>query len=58
MGNVLTAGLGCESARQALIRAGIPVSVPAMTIINQVCGSGLKPPIWRRRRLRWAIRIS
>ncbi len=41
MGNVLTAGLGQNPARQALIKAGIPVSVPAMTI-NQVCGSGLK----------------
>lgn len=40
-GNVLTAGLGQNPARQALIKAGIPVSVPAMTI-NQVCGSGLK----------------
>lgn len=41
MGNVLTAGLGQNPARQALIKAGIPVNVPAMTI-NQVCGSGLK----------------
>lgn len=41
MGNVLAAGLGQNPARQALIKAGIPVNVPAMTI-NQVCGSGLK----------------
>ncbi|NLR73826.1 acetyl-CoA C-acetyltransferase [Leeia aquatica] len=41
MGNVLTAGLGQNPARQALIKAGIPVEVPALTI-NQVCGSGLK----------------
>ncbi|MGQ5524314.1 acetyl-CoA C-acetyltransferase [Chitinimonas sp. PSY-7] len=41
LGNVLQAGLGQNPARQALIKAGIPVSVPAMTI-NQVCGSGLK----------------
>lgn len=41
LGNVLTAGLGQNPARQALIKAGIPVTVPAMTI-NQVCGSGLK----------------
>ncbi|MBV1775792.1 acetyl-CoA C-acetyltransferase [Burkholderiaceae bacterium DAT-1] len=41
LGNVLTAGLGQNPARQALIKAGIPVHVPALTI-NQVCGSGLK----------------
>ena len=41
MGNVLTAGLGQNPARQAAISAGIDKSVPAMTI-NQVCGSGLK----------------
>ena len=41
MGNVLTAGLGQAPARQAMIYAGLPTSVPAMTI-NKVCGSGLK----------------
>ena len=41
MGQVLTAGSGQNPARQALIKAGIPVEVPAMTI-NVVCGSGLK----------------
>ena len=41
MGQVLTAGIGQNGARQALIRAGIPDSVPAMTI-GKVCGSGLK----------------
>jgi acetyl-CoA C-acetyltransferase len=41
MGQVLTAGVGQNPARQALIRAGIPDSVPAMTI-GKVCGSGLK----------------
>lgn len=41
MGNVLQAGLGQNPARQASINAGLPVSVPAMTI-NKVCGSGLK----------------
>ena len=40
-GNVLQAGLGQNVARQALIRAGIPVEVPAITI-NVVCGSGLE----------------
>jgi acetyl-CoA C-acetyltransferase len=41
MGQVLTAGVGQNPARQALIRAGIPDSAPGMTV-NQVCGSGLK----------------
>ncbi len=41
MGNVLQAGLGQNPARQASIRAGLPDTVPAMTI-NKVCGSGLK----------------
>jgi acetyl-CoA C-acetyltransferase len=41
MGNVLSAGLGQNPARQAAIRAGLPVTVPALTI-NKVCGSGLK----------------
>lgn len=41
MGNVLTAGLGQNTARQASINAGIPQERPAMTI-NQVCGSGLR----------------
>ena len=41
MGNVLQAGLGQNPARQASITAGLPQTVPAMTI-NKVCGSGLK----------------
>ncbi len=41
MGQVLTAGVGQNAARQALIKAGLPFSVPAMTI-NKVCGSALK----------------
>ncbi len=41
MGNVLTAGEGQAPARQAAIYAGIPKSVPAMTL-NKVCGSGMK----------------
>lgn len=41
MGQVLTAGVGQNPARQAAIKSGIPVEVPALTI-NQVCGSGLK----------------
>src|SRR5580765_5202534 len=41
MGQVLTAGVGQNPARQAAIKAGIPYMVPAMTI-NKVCGSGLQ----------------
>jgi acetyl-CoA C-acetyltransferase len=41
LGQVLTAAVGQNAARQASIRAGLPDMVPAMTI-NKVCGSGLK----------------
>jgi acetyl-CoA C-acetyltransferase len=39
MGNVVQAGAKMNPARQAAIHAGVPVSVPAMTV-NRVCGSG------------------
>src|ERR671939_1244769 len=41
MGQVLTAAVGQNPARQAAMRAGLPEMIPAMTI-NKVCGSGLK----------------
>lgn len=41
MGNVLQAGLGQNTARQASLKAGLPIEVPAWTL-NKVCGSGLK----------------
>ncbi|KAA1175892.1 acetyl-CoA C-acetyltransferase [Marinobacter salinexigens] len=41
LGQVLTAGCGQNPARQSVINAGLPASVPALTI-NKVCGSGLK----------------
>ncbi|QKJ67871.1 acetyl-CoA C-acetyltransferase [Deefgea piscis] len=41
LGNVLTAGLGQNPARQSVRLAGLPDAVPGLTI-NQVCGSGLK----------------
>ena len=41
MGCVLPAGVGQAPARQAALKAGVPVSVGCMTI-NKVCGSGLK----------------
>ena len=41
LGQVLTAGSGQNPARQAVIKAGLPHGVPAMTV-GKVCGSGLK----------------
>jgi acetyl-CoA C-acetyltransferase len=41
MGNVLPAGLGQNPARQAMLKAGLPYDVGAITV-NKVCGSGLK----------------
>ncbi len=41
LGQVLTAAVGMNPARQASLGAGLPIEVPAMTI-NKVCGSGLK----------------
>jgi acetyl-CoA C-acetyltransferase len=41
MGQVLTAGIGQNGARQAAMKAGLPHMVPSMTI-NKVCGSGLQ----------------
>ena len=41
LGQVLTAGSGQNAARQAVVKAGLPLGVPAFTI-NKVCGSGLK----------------
>ncbi len=40
MGNVIQAGLGQNPARQATLKAGLPVTCPAVTV-NVVCGSGL-----------------
>ncbi len=41
MGSVLQTGLGQNIARQAALKAGLPVEVPCTTV-NKVCGSGLK----------------
>ncbi|MGH8564774.1 MAG: thiolase family protein [Gammaproteobacteria bacterium] len=41
MGCVLPAGLGQAPARQAALKAGIPIGVPATTV-NKMCGSGMK----------------
>jgi len=44
MGNVLQAGLGQNPARQAALKAEIPIDVPSYSV-NKVCGSGLKSVI-------------
>jgi acetyl-CoA C-acetyltransferase len=44
VGNVLQAGQGMNPSRQVVIKGGLPVKVPAMTI-NRVCGSGLQAVI-------------
>jgi len=41
MGHILSAGNGMNTARQAALKAGLPIGSTAMTI-NQVCGSGLR----------------
>ncbi|MCP4502793.1 MAG: thiolase family protein [Deltaproteobacteria bacterium] len=48
LGEVLTAGVGQAPARQAAIAAGLPTSVPCLTI-NKVCGSGLKAVMLARQ---------
>lgn len=48
MGEVLTAGVGQAPARQAALAAGLPTSVPCLTI-NKVCGSGLKAVMLARQ---------
>lgn len=44
MGNVLPAGMGQAPARQAVLFAGVPKHVPAVTL-NKICGSGLEAVI-------------
>ena len=48
MGNVVSAGLGQNPARQAALTAGLPPAVAALTI-NKVCGSGLKAVMLARQ---------
>jgi acetyl-CoA C-acetyltransferase len=50
MGNVLTGGIGQAPARQATIKAGLPVSTSAVTL-NKVCGSGLQAVMFARREI-------
>jgi acetyl-CoA C-acetyltransferase len=50
LGNVLPAGMGQAPARQAVIKAGLPVSTGAITV-NKVCGSGLQAVMFARREI-------
>jgi acetyl-CoA C-acetyltransferase len=50
IGNVLSAGIGQAPARQAVIKAGLPVSTGAVTV-NKVCGSGLQAVMYARREI-------
>jgi acetyl-CoA C-acetyltransferase len=51
MGNVVSAGLGQNPARQAAIKADLPASVGATTV-NKVCGSGLKAVMFATQSIR------
>ena len=57
MGCVLQAGAGMNVARQAAIKAGVPVAVPGETI-NRVCGSGLQAVVHAVEAIRVGIRRS
>ena len=50
IGNVLSAGMGQAPARQAVIKADLPVSTCAVTV-NKVCGSGLQAVMYARREI-------
>lgn len=50
MGCVLSAGVGQAPARQATIKAGLPVGTGAITV-NKVCGSGLQAVMFARREI-------
>ncbi len=52
MGQVLAAGSGQNPARQAMMKAGVPKEVPALTI-NAVCGSGLKAVMLAAQAVAW-----
>ncbi|SFN13586.1 acetyl-CoA C-acetyltransferase [Algoriella xinjiangensis] len=51
MGNVLQAGTGQAPAKQAMIKAGIPNTVPATTV-NKVCASGMKAVMFATQAIR------
>jgi acetyl-CoA C-acetyltransferase len=51
MGNVVSANVGQAPAKQAAIKAGLPVTVPCTTI-NKVCASGAKAIMWAAQSIR------
>lgn len=51
MGNVIGAGVGQAPARQAALKAGLPDTIPAVTV-NKVCGSGLKAVMFASQAIR------
>jgi acetyl-CoA C-acetyltransferase len=54
MGCVLQAGAGMNVARQAGVKAGLPVEVPGETV-NRVCGSGCRRLCTQSKRFVWAM---
>jgi acetyl-CoA C-acetyltransferase len=52
MGQVLAAGVGQNPARQAMMKAGVAMETPALTI-NAVCGSGLKAVMLAAQAVAW-----
>jgi acetyl-CoA C-acetyltransferase len=54
MGNVVQAGNRMNPARQAAVRGGLPVSVPAMTV-NRVCGSGAQAIVTAAQEVRLGL---
>ena len=57
MGNVVQAGTKMNPARQAAVHAGLPVTIPALTV-NRVCGSGAQAIVSAARKFSWATSIS
>ena len=57
LGCVLTGALGQNPARQAMLKAGIPQEVPAVTI-NKVCGSGLKSVAMAAQAIQWQAALK
>lgn len=54
MGNVVSANVGQAPAKQAAIKAGLPVTVPCTTI-NKVCASGAKAIMWAAQTIRLGL---
>ena len=57
MGNVVQAGTKMNPARQAAVHAGLPVTIPALTV-NRVCGSGAQAIVSAAQEISWATSMS